>query len=79
MFISSTNLEGEFMNKFRKWIDDEGGPKVVASNLRLNYRTVYFWLEGINSPTARLMVDLVKAGKGAFTYQDIIHCTVLKK
>lgn len=61
--------------KFRKWIEAKGGPRAVSRLLKLSDSTVYKWLACEVSPTAKRMIDLVKLGKGQFTYEDIIKET----
>ncbi len=63
------------MNKFREWVLTETTER-VAKNLNKHPRAIYYWLTSRASPTAKYLEKLVKLGKGAFSYQDIIDCTV---
>ena len=69
------------MNKFRAWVvsqsdQAETARQIVAAKLDKHPRAIYYWLQGRASPTAKYLEILVKLGKGAFSYQDIIDCTV---
>lgn len=67
------------MNKFRKWIQDNGGPRYVAPKIGMTERVVYNWIEGKGSPTAKNMHFLVAYSGKKFDYNDIINCTLLKQ
>lgn len=58
--------------KFKKWIEAQGGPRVVAQKLGVESPTVNHWLKSHCTPKATVMVKLVKLGRGAFTFEDII-------
>jgi hypothetical protein len=63
------------MNKFRNFVLTTKTER-VAKDIKKHPRALYHWLNGRASPTARTLEVLVKLGKGAFSYQDIIDCTV---
>lgn len=65
--------------KFRKWIETQGGPIKVGRLVGLNKYTIYAWLYRGISPTAKNMIKLVKLGKGAFDYEDIVLETQNKR
>ena len=66
--------------KFFKWIESQGGPKEVARLLGTESPTVKAWINGRASPRPQLMIKLVKLGKGAFDYKDIVlETTRVKK
>lgn len=65
--------------KFRNWIKTQGGPVPVARSLGTESPTVYAWLSGVSTPSAVTMQRLVKMGKGAFDYGDIINETCKAK
>lgn len=64
---------------FLKWIENEGGAKGVARMINTESPTVCAWLTGIATPRASLMVKLVKLGRGAFSFEDIITETATLK
>jgi hypothetical protein len=64
--------------KFKKWIKDQGGPRAIARLLETESPTVYAWLSGAATPNALTMQKLVKLGRGAFDYDDIINDTKRK-
>lgn len=59
-------------NSFRVWIEAHTAPR-IAKVLKLNASTVYYWMSGARAPSPKLMQKLVKMGKGAFSYNDIIN------
>jgi hypothetical protein len=61
--------------KFKKWVAAQGGARAVARLLGTESPTVYAWLSGQSTPKALTMQQLVKLGKGAFDYDDIISET----
>jgi hypothetical protein len=61
--------------KFKKWVEDQGGPTQVAAKLGIESMTVNHWLCGRTSPKVLVMQRLVKIGRGAFDYDDIINET----
>ena len=58
--------------KFAKWIAKSGGPLTVALRLGVTETTVRYWLRGDTSPTARLMIEIVRLSKGEVTLGDIL-------
>ncbi len=66
------------MNKFRAWVLEKSVEE-VAKKLRKHPRAVYYWLNSKASPPARIMEKLVLLGDGAFSYQDVIDCTIHRK
>jgi hypothetical protein len=61
--------------KFKRWVASQGGATQVAALLGLETPTVNHWLWGNSTPRPRVMQKLVKLGKGAFSYDDIINET----
>lgn len=61
--------------KFKKWVQAQGGARAVARLLGTESPTVYAWLQGHATPKALTMQQLIRLGKGAFTYDDIINET----
>lgn len=64
--------------KFINWIDAQGGPTPLAAKLGIDSMTVRHWILGNATPKALVMQRLVKMGKGAFGYDDIINVTSKK-
>lgn len=58
--------------KFKKWVNSQGGATAVAARLGLSSMAVTQWLSGKSTPKAVLMQKLVKMGRGAFDFNDII-------
>lgn len=65
--------------KFLKWIEKQGGAHAVARMINTESPTVKRWLNGLTTPRAVVMVDLVKLGRGAFSFEDIILDTKFQK
>lgn len=65
--------------KFLKWIEAQGGSTSVGALLGVDAATVNHWVWGNCSPRPLTMKKLVKLGKGAFDYEDIIQATTRKK
>ena len=61
--------------KFRKWVDRQGGPTQLGAKLGVVANTVDAWLMGKSTPKALLMQKLVRMGRGAFDFDDIINET----
>lgn len=61
--------------KFKKWVEDQGGATQIAAKLGLETPVVNHWLWGNSTPRALTMQKLVRLGKGAFDYDDIINET----
>lgn len=61
--------------KFKKWIQDQGGPRAVGRLLGVESPTIYAWMRGGSTPKALVMQKLVELGRGAFSYDDIINET----
>lgn len=61
--------------KFKKWIEAQGGPRVLALKLGVESPTVNHWLKSRATPKALVMLKLMKLGKGAFTFEDMIQET----
>lgn len=62
--------------KFKNWVADQGGPKMLGRKLRVNQFTIYNWFRKEGSvPRPRLMRKLVALGKGAFDLTDILNET----
>lgn len=61
--------------RFRNWIKASGGPIMVGRMIGVESPTVKEWLNGRASPKALRMQELVRLGKGAFSYDDIINET----
>lgn len=59
----------------KEWVRSKGGPEKVAERFDLHPRTVWLWLEGRTSPTAKMMVRLVRASKGDLTCDQIVSET----
>lgn len=57
---------------FQNWISSNGRPVGVGLKLRIEPARIRAWLSGRACPQVTLMRRLVEAGKGAFTYEDII-------
>lgn len=65
--------------KFKKWIRAQGGSKVLARRLGFESPTINHWINGTSTPKALVMQKLVRMGKGAFNYDDIINETKKSK
>jgi hypothetical protein len=65
--------------RFNKWIKKQGGPRAVAQLLGTESPTVRAWMRKSATPRAVVMQQLVKMGKGAFSYEDIISETKPKQ
>lgn len=65
--------------RFLKWIEAQGGPHAVARMIETESPTVKLWMNGKTTPRAIIMVKLVKLGRGAFDFEDIIRETKFKK
>lgn len=63
------------MTTLKQWVQDNGGVPAVAKRFKLHRRTVNFWLSGHTSPTAGMMVRLVRASKGKLTCDQIVFET----
>lgn len=61
--------------KFKKWVEDQGGPTQVAAKLGIEAMTVHHWLCGRTTPKAVTMQKLVRMGRGAFDFNDLIDET----
>jgi hypothetical protein len=61
--------------KFRKWVEAQGGTTKLGAALGVVSQTVEHWLNGTSTPKALMMQRLVKLGRGAFSYDDIINET----
>lgn len=58
--------------KFKKWIQSQGGPKVLAERLGLTSHAVRVWLRGAGSPTMKTAHRIVKLSRGRLTLEDIV-------
>lgn len=61
--------------KFKKWVKAQGGPRKVAQKLGIATPVVNHWLWGNATPKVLMLQKLVKIGKGAFDYDDVINET----
>lgn len=61
--------------KFRKWVKAQGGPKGLGLAMGISQFTIYKWFQRGSTPEAQLMIELVKRGRGAFDYKDIVFET----
>lgn len=59
----------------KEWVRANGGTEGVARRFNINDRTVRLWLAGVTSPTAKMMVRLVRASKGSLTCDQIVSET----
>jgi DNA-binding transcriptional regulator YdaS (Cro superfamily) len=64
--------------KFKNWVKAQGGATKLAARLGIETPTVNHWLWGNCSPRPKMMQRLVKLGKGAFSYDDLINETQKK-
>lgn len=60
---------------FIKWIETQGGPRVVARKLGYESPAVHAWIKGVSSPKALAMQKIVRMSKGKVSYDDIINAT----
>lgn len=58
--------------KFVNWVKKQGKARVAVIAGLSSSAAVGAWLEGRAFPRGAAMIDLVKAGNGAFSYQDIL-------
>lgn len=58
--------------RFKEWIVASGGGAAVARKLGVTRQTVNIWLRGTGSPTALMMVKIVRVSRGVVSYADII-------
>ncbi len=65
--------------RFTNWIKAQGGSTCVAAKLGVEAPTVNHWIWGNATPKALVMQKLVKMGRGAFDYDDIINETKKKR
>ena len=64
--------------KFRNWVESQGGAKAVGKLLGISRPRVNHWLYRNNAPKLVILQKLVKLGKGAFDYDDVIKETTKK-
>jgi hypothetical protein len=69
--LKKINAEGLLM-KFRKWLIAFGTPTELGAKLKVTEATVRGWIKGNALPRGITMQHLVKMGKGAFDYKDIV-------
>lgn len=67
------------MGKFKDFLDKQGSVAIIAERLGVTRRLIYFWKEGDCMPSAEMAFRLVRWGKGAFTYEDIVKGVIAAK
>lgn len=63
--------------KFRKWIEDAGGIKVVADSLGVTEHTVRVWVRGEGNPEVKMIIDIIAYSKG--TKNELDFDTIYKE
>lgn len=58
--------------KFKRWVDAQGGARVVSRLLGVHQDTIYKWIREGHMPRIDHLLKLVNLGKGAFTIEDIV-------
>ena len=67
------------MNKFKVWIEKQGGAHKVARLIDVTDSAVFQWLRGDSTPRLAKIVKLVELGRGAFTASDILNVAPISK
>jgi transcriptional regulator with XRE-family HTH domain len=65
--------------KFRKWIVANGGEAAVARLLGVTRQSVWNWLNGISTPRAKTIREIVDRADGEVGYADVILETLKSK
>jgi len=65
--------KGQFlvMNKFSKWVLDEGGQTVIAEKLGVTPQCVSVWVRGVGRPRAAMALRIVSLSRGKLTLEDV--------
>lgn len=59
--------------KFKKWVDAQGGARVVSRLLGVHQDTIYKWIREGHMPRVSHLLKLVNLSQGAFTIEDIVR------
>jgi DNA-binding transcriptional regulator YdaS (Cro superfamily) len=61
------------VDKFKKWVADNGGAEKVARRLRYAVASIRLWQKGAQCPSGKAMVKIEHATKGQVLATDFIY------